>query len=227
MTDSHDRAPGLEPPARLPIFPLPGALLLPRARLPLNIFEPRYLAMVRAAMAEAWSIGMIQPREDSGDGARLFDVGCVGRITSLQETDDGRYLIVLTGTSRFRIARELEVDTPYRQVEADYGDFAGDLAGDSSGDDLDIADLIARLRSYLEQRSITLDEKALSALPDSRLVDYVGMVCPLETAEKQALLEAATVRERYRTLSALLQTGGDPATREPGRVIPFPGPTKH
>lgn len=226
MVQSPDQAPGRIPPTRLPLFPLAGALLLPHARLPLNIFEPRYLAMVRAALAGDWSIGMIQPREEGIEPPPLFEVGCVGRITSLQETDDGRYLIVLTGTSRFRLREEIAVETPFRQALVDYDDFAGDREVETPSEALDMPGLIGQLRAYLENRGITLDDKAISALPEGRLVDYLCMVCPLETAEKQALLEASDLPERYRVLSALLATEG--GSEEPaGRVIPFPGTTKH
>lgn len=195
-------------PADLPsgvrLFPLPGVLLLPRAVLPLNIFEPRYLQMVRDAMAGDRMIAMIQPRNDS-EPWELFDVGCVGRITQYSETGDGRYLIALTGVSRFRLGRELAVDTPYRQAEADFAPFSVDLDSDASLAAAQRADLESSLRHYLSLNDMSADWDAVSAADDESLVNTLATVCPFTPAERQAILEAPALPGRAATLSALMR----------------------
>lgn len=193
-------------PQRLAIFPLAGVLLLPGGRLPLNIFEPRYLAMTRDAMASTRLIGMIQP-EDPQDPAfepTLYDVGCAGRITSFEETDDGRYLIILTGLARFRVVRELERETLYRQVLADWRRYHGDLGAiDESG--VDRARLLPALQAYLKLSGIEIDRQAVENAPNRVLVDQLAMVCPFEPGEKQALLEASTLAERAALMTTLIE----------------------
>lgn len=190
-------------PDRLALFPLSGALLLPRATLPLNVFEPRYLALVRDAMADERLIGMVQPR-DSAEPPALYEVGGVGRITQFAETGDGRFVIALSGLSRFRIVRELAVDTPYRQAEVSYADFAGDRMDAEPLAPAERASLEAQLKSYLDEQGLSADWEAIASADDESLVNTVASVCPFEAAEKQALLEAADVRVRAETLSMLM-----------------------
>jgi hypothetical protein len=204
-------------PQTLPIFPLSGVLLLPRGNLPLNVFEPRYLAMIDGALAGSRLIGMIQPSEPEDKVLKpaLSAVGCAGRITSYRETEDNRYLITLTGVCRFRVGEELNSDTPYRQVRADFGPFAGDLV---EGDDSDFPRerLLAALKGYLSQRDLKADWRSVMSAPAETLVNALAMLCPFEPAEKQALLEAAGWQERVATLVALLEiTGNEPAGGTP------------
>ena len=200
-------------PATLAVFPLTGALLLPRGQLPLNIFEPRYLAMVDAAMSGNRLIGMIQPVEHEEKSLKpaLSAVGCAGRITGYQETDDGRYLLTLTGICRFRVAEELDVTTPYRQARADYGPFAGDLVvGDENR--FPRERLLAALKDYLSRRDLKADWGSVMNAPAETLVNALAMLCPFQPAEKQALLEAPGWQERVDTLVALLEMAGAPTT---------------
>jgi Lon protease-like protein len=194
-------------PAVIPVFPLTGVILLPRTRLPLNIFEPRYLAMVDAAMDHYRLIGMIQPRNPGSEAARnppLADVGCVGRITDYSETEDGHYLITLTGIARFQVSGERESRTPYRQVAADYTLFAGDLL---STEDPAIfrTRLLAALKPYLSDRAMQTDWKSIEEAPAETLVNALCMICPFEPSEKQALLEAPGLKERADALIALIE----------------------
>ena len=190
-------------PASIPVFPLAGALMLPRAELPLNIFEPRYLTMVRDAMAGDRLIGMVQPKDDQEPPA-LYSIGGLGRITQFSETGDGRFLIALVGLTRFRIDHALEVDTPYRQVVADYAPFAGDW---HEADALPLAvraDLETSLRAYLDTQGLSADWDAVASADDESLVNTLTAVCPFDVAEKQALIEAPTLRDRAGVLSALM-----------------------
>src|SRR5271169_5086480 len=156
-----ERRGGAALPAILPIFPLTGVLLLPRGRLPLNIFEPRYLAMTRDALAGERLIGMVQPSDPrvAGDNPAVYQTGCAGRITSFSETDDGRFLITLTGVSRFRIKEELPLLSGYRRVVADWQDFAADRDADAAG--FDRGRLVAGLRSFFTQRQVQADWDAI------------------------------------------------------------------
>ena len=201
-------------PTTLPVFPLSGVLLLPRGNLPLNVFEPRYLAMVDMALAGPRLIGMIQPveAEDKVLKPALSAVGCAGRITSFKETEDNRYLLTLAGVCRFRVAQELDVQTPYRQVKADFQPFASDLANE---EDLDFPRerLLAALRGYLSQRELKADWRSVMSAPAETLVNALAMLCPFEPAEKQALLEAQGWQERVATLMALLEMA---STDSPG-----------
>lgn len=198
----------LEPlPAAVPVFPLTGAVLFPRGVLPLNIFEPRYLAMVRDAMAATGAahriIGMVQPRM-AGDPPPLYSVGCLGRITDYRETDDGRILIALVGVSRFRIGAELERDTLYRQVMTDYHGFAGDRDEPDSLDATSRAGLEEALRPYLDARGLAADWEAVQSADDEALVTALSGALPFDSPEKQALLEAPTLSDRAQTLCALM-----------------------
>src|SRR3954468_19861463 len=203
------RKPYLTPadlPQTLPVFPLSGALLLPRGALPLNVFEPRYLAMVDDAIAGTRLIGMIQPSEPEELSLRppLSQVGCLGRITSFKESEDHRYQITLTGICRFRVAQELSTDRPYRQVAPDYSCFAGDLVLNDDSE-LPRDRLLAALKNYLSRRDLKADWQSVMNAPPEHLVNALAMLCPFEPAEKQALLEAPGWNERVATLVALLE----------------------
>jgi Lon protease-like protein len=190
--------------ARLSIFPLAGALLFPRAHLPLHIFEPRYRALVSDAMARDRRIGMIQPRED-GKKAALFDVGCVGHISDVEALPDGRYNIVLEGVTRFQMVRELDVSTAFRQIEADCGPFAAD-SGEASTLALAIrADVEREARRFAEARGYAIDWDAVARLDDESLVNSVSQIAPFDVATKQALLEAPDVAERADMLAQFLR----------------------
>jgi Lon protease-like protein len=200
--------PGLmDLPAEFPVFPLPGALLLPRGKLPLNIFEPRYLAMIDDALAAGRLVAMIQPDAslpDTANGPALFRVGCLGRLSSFSETDDGRYSITLTGVARFRVVEEVEGARGYRRVRGDYSAFSGDLELSSRPSGVDRATMFSALQEYFSRRSIDANWEAIRSLPETALGLTLAMVCPFEPAEKQALLEAPTDTDRDRTLLALL-----------------------
>jgi len=195
-------------PAVIPIFPLTGVLLLPQGRLPLNIFEPRYLAMVSDAMAHPRLIGMVQPLEGKGDAGEppIYPIGCAGRIISFSETDDGRYLITLAGVSRFAIKDERPLVKGYRSVEADWSRFATDLAEDDTAE-IDRGRLMNALKPYFERHAIACDWKAIAQAPEDRLVTTLAMVCPFTPGEKQALLEAPDLPARTRLLTALIEMG--------------------
>jgi len=198
-------------PERIPIFPLGGVLLLPRGRLPLNIFETRYLAMIRDALASPLRlIGMVQPKSDEGIGAgiipgdpELCHVGCAGRIVSFAETGDGRYLIELKGVARFGVGATAHGDRPYRLVAADWTHYAGDL--DETPQVIDRDKLTETLRPYFHQLGIKPDWRALDGLMDDRLVTTVAMLAPFAPQEKQALLEAADTKARAELLIGLLE----------------------
>jgi uncharacterized protein len=192
-------------PESLPIFPLTGVLLLPRGRLPLNIFEPRYLAMTEDALKGERLIGMVQPQEGQGDDGepRVYRTGCAGRMTSFSETEDGRYLITLTGLARFDIARELPRDRLYRRVVPDWQPYRDDLA--ESAGAFDRARLLTALKPYLERQGVVADWPAVEATPEERLITTIAMVAPLRPSEKQALLEARDLAERARLLTALIE----------------------
>ena len=196
-----------ELPQVIPVFPLDGALLLPGGELPLQIFEPRYLNMVDDVMAGDRVIGMIQTK--GGDRSRpiLAGVGCVGRITSYAETADGRYLITLTGVCRFEPGEEIAIKTPYRQVRARYDRFEGDL----SDDEKTLAPAAVRerfgraLKRYLNHRDLDIDWETATTAPLEPLVNSLAMGLPFEPAEKQALLEAPDLTQRFEALTALLE----------------------
>ena len=196
-------------PAEFPVFPLSGALLLPGGKLPLNIFEKRYLRMVDDALSSGRVIGMIQPDDSRGEtpsGPALYRVGCLGRLSSFSETDDGRYLITLTGLIRFGVQVELEVMRGYRRVRADLAKFELDLDR-TERPPIDRDRLLASLRAYFEAHGFDANWEAIDEMPDAALVNTLAMVCPFEPPEKQALLEAQTEVERAETLLALLTMG--------------------
>ncbi len=204
-----------ELPAVIPIFPLTGVLLLPRGRMPLNIFEPRYLAMVSDALAYPRLIGMVQPREGQGDAGDppVYAIGCAGRITGFGELDDGRYEITLTGHARFSIVEELAKVKGYRPVRVEWERFRGDLAQASGGVDRDR--LLAALKPYLKRHKVKTDWDAIAKTPDERLITSLSMVCPFAPSEKQGLLEAEGLPARARLLTALLEMA---STTAPERV---------
>jgi hypothetical protein len=190
-------------PLRLPVFPLAGALLFPRAQLPLHIFEPRYRAMVRDALAGNRLIGMIQPR-GSDEPPSLFDVGCIGRIAGAEELDDGRFNIVLEGLGRFRVEREAEVDTLYRQVDADRGGFDDSTEPEPLGL-AQRAELEREARRYADALGYSVDWDAVTRLDDEMLVNAIAQVAPLDVGSKQALLEAPNIAERCDLLVQFMQ----------------------
>ena len=194
-------------PATFPVFPLAGALLLPRGRLPLNIFEQRYLAMTEDALGAGRQFGMVQPdpqRPALDCGPALYRIGCLGRLTSFSETEDGRYLITLTGVCRFAIAEELGMVRGYRRVHGEFGRFLADLLP-PSGPGFVREELMAALRGYFAHRGFEANWEAIQQMSDEMLVTTLAMVCPFEPAEKQALLEAPTQADRAATLMALLR----------------------
>ncbi len=193
-------------PATLDIFPLTGVLLLPRGQLPLNVFEPRYLALVDAALSGTRLIGMIQPtqNEDKVLKPALSSIGCAGRVTGYRENEDGRYLITLTGVCRFRIVEELQTDTPFRKVQADFAPFLTALAA-ADETDFPRERRVSALKDYLAKRDLKADWKSVLSAPPETLVNALAMLCPFEPAEKQALLEAPAWAERVDTLIALLE----------------------
>lgn len=206
MPTSHPRLEAL--PEIFPVFPLSGALLLPGGQLPLNIFEPRYLAMVEDALAFGRVFGMIQPdySQQAGDtGPALFRIGCLGRLTSFSETDDGRYLITLTGLTRFEVVSEAEMRRGYRRVQGDFHRFSDDLRADPQDGDVGREALLQALRQYFTHRGFSANWELIEAMPDPELVTNLAMVCPFDPLEKQALLEAANLVEQATTLKALLQ----------------------
>ncbi|HEX8644406.1 MAG TPA: LON peptidase substrate-binding domain-containing protein [Allosphingosinicella sp.] len=188
---------------RVPIFPLAGALLLPRTQLPLHIFEPRYRAMVRDALASDSLIAMIQPRDDL-DPRGLFEVGCIGRISASDELDDGRFNIVLEGLGRFRIAREAEVETPYRQVDADREGF-DDAAEPEPLGIAQRAELERESRRYADALGYQVDWEAVGRLDDEMLVNGIAQIAPLDVGSKQALLEAPDIAVRADLLVQFMQ----------------------
>src|SRR5881227_3329362 len=200
------RGPG-ELPETIPVFPLPGALLLPRGQMPLNIFEPRYLAMIDDTMADRHRlIGMVQPdtaHPGSEDRPNLYKVGCVGRITQLAETGDGRYLIQLTGVARFRVDEELRVTTPYRQCRVSYAPFVDDFTARKGEDEVDRASLLRALSDFLKANDLKADWDGIENAPNEALVNALAMMSPYGTAEKQALLEAPDLKTRAEIMVAV------------------------
>ncbi|MDX2225231.1 MAG: LON peptidase substrate-binding domain-containing protein [Rhodospirillaceae bacterium] len=207
-------------PDELAVFPLPGALLLPTGRLPLNIFEPRYLNMTLDALKTGRMFGMIQPEVDKAGRGRdpasnvialsneppLYSVGCVGRIVSFEETDDGRILVALKGLIRFRVGAELEGRKGYRRVRPIYDAFKADLEPPPKLE-FDRDGLIERLKPYLDAQGMKINLDVIKNLSDSTLVTSLCMICPFDPREKQALLECAGLTERAETLMTLLQMG--------------------
>ncbi len=196
-------------PEVIPVFPLPGALLLPRGQMPLNIFEPRYLAMIDDALRDGHRlIGMIQPdatHSGPADKPPLFKIGCVGRITQLAERGDGRYLIELTGVARFRIEQELPVKTEYRQCRVTYGPFADDFIARKGEEAVDRAAVLHALRAIMKANNLKADWEGINQAPNEALVNALSMMSPYGPPEKQALLEAPDLKTRAGLLVAITE----------------------
>jgi Lon protease-like protein len=202
------RGPG-DLPEVIPVFPLPGALLLPRGQMPLNIFEPRYLAMVDDSLRDGHRlIGMIQPdasHPGTEDRPNLFKVGCVGRMTQLAETGDGRYLIQLTGVARFRVQQELSVATAYRQCRVDYFPFMDDFIARKGEEFVDRPALLKALTDFLQANNLKADWEGIENAPNEALDNALAMMSPYGPAEKQAMLEAPDLKTRAEILIAVTE----------------------
>ncbi len=207
-------------PLTIPLFPLTEALLLPRGEMPLNIFEPRYMAMVDDALAGRRVIGIIQPlkEEDPSPAPELYAIGCAGRITHFGETGDGRYLITLTGVARFRLTEELVVTTPYRQARVDYHPFCNDFCARAGEEDVDRDAVIAALEAFVKARGLRIDWRGVRTASNEALVNALSMMSPYGMREKQALLEAPDLKTRAEMLVAITEielarggAGSDPS----------------
>ena len=208
-------------PDTIPLFPLPGASLLPRAKLPLHIFEPRYLAMLEDCMATRTRlIGMIQPRATpAGGGERLHAIGCAGRLTAMSETDDGRYMVTLTGASRFRLIEEVPSEgLPYRRASVQWGAFQRDLGPSERDPGLDRDAFLGLLSRYFEAAQLSTEWDSLKGAEDELLINALSMLCPFPPEERQALLEAPSLATRRETLVTLMEFAlreGDRDGKEP------------
>jgi len=193
-------------PDTIPVFPLPGALLLPRARLPLHLFEPRYLQMFDDMLkTDHRLIGMVQPY-DAADGTdKLHSIGCAGRITSFSETEDGRYMITLAGASRFRIKNEVDGFTPYRRARVDWQGFERDLGAEETDTGFDRANFMSALGRFFDDQGLQTDWESLQDADDELLINSLSMLCPFEPEDKQALLEAPSLTTRRETLTTLIE----------------------
>ena len=212
-------------PGELAVFPLVGAILLPRALLPLNIFEPRYLRLFDDTMRSSRLVGIIQPVGEGGPtgspqerSAALRDIGCVGRVTTYQEHDDGRLTIVLAGVTRFRVVEERKVEQPYRVLSVDFSAYAADLEAGFGEGEVDRERLLDTLRRYLAQRNLKTDWSAVTRTGSEQLVNWLSVASPFGAGEKQALLEAATLKDRAEVLITLAEMelaagGSDPGSR--------------
>ncbi len=209
-------------PATLPVFPLSGVLLLPRGKLPLNIFEPRYLAMVEDALASPDKlIGMIQPteKERKGHAQALYPVGCAGRITSWSETEDGRFLIQLSGIARFAIGEEISTMRGYRRFRPDFARYAADFEADAAGG-FDRKRLLAALKAFFAAEGLEGDWNSIEQASDERIVSTLAMLCPFNAEEKQSLLECATLADRAKAMTGFCEARA-------GGSEPPPGTLKH
>jgi Lon protease-like protein len=193
-------------PSSLAIFPLPGVLLLPDGKLPLTIFEPRYMAMVRDALGNGRMLGMIQPTHEAPEGMEppIFDTGCMGRISSFDETGDGRLMMTLTGVCRFKVAAELDLLSGYRRIRPDWGPYLTDLE-EPAEIGIDRSRLITALKAFSRLNNLEFNWKAIERIADYDLSVALCMACPLEPAEKQALLESPTAETRTETLITLME----------------------
>lgn len=202
-------------PGTIPVFPLPGALLLPRAKLPLHLFEPRYLAMLEDSLKTSHRlIGMVQPREIPGtDQKRLHTIGCAGRVSQFSETEDGRYMITLSGISRFRVREEVTGFTPYRRCDVTWDGFENDLGPVEKDPGFDRDSFLDLLGRYFDAMSLSTDWSSLKEAEDELLINSLSMLCRFEPEEKQALLEAPSLSTRRETLVMLIEfalRGGAP-----------------
>jgi Lon protease-like protein len=207
MNAQYEKAADL--PEVIPVFPLTGALLLPRGQLPLNIFEPRYMTMIDDALRSGHRlIGMIQPdAKHPGPESKpnLYKVGCVGRLTQIAESGDGRYLLQLTGIARFHVEQELSVMTPYRQCRVSYEPFIGDFTARKGEEAVDRKALLRALTGFLKANNLKADWEGIDSAPNEALVNALAMMAPFGSAEKQALLEAPDLKTRADVLVAVTE----------------------
>jgi len=194
-------------PDTIPVFPLPGALLLPRARLPLHIFEPRYLAMLDDTLKTSHRlIGMIQPMDTPGEGEkRLHTIGCAGRVTAFSETEDGRYMITLSGVSRFRITREVSGFAPYLKADVNWSGFERDFGSAEHDGKFDRDKFLSLLRRFFDDKGMETEWDSLHQAEDELLINSLSMLCPFDPEDKQALLEAPSLETRRETLVTLIE----------------------
>lgn len=193
-------------PDVIPVFPLPGALLLPRARLPLHLFEPRYLAMLDDVLkTSSRLIGMVQPYDAPGKSGELHAIGCAGKLTAFSETEDGRYMITLSGASRFRIVEEVEGFTPYRRCKVKWQGFERDLGAVEKDPYFDRPAFMDALGRFLTDQGLSTDWDSLGEAEDELLINSLSMLCPFEPEDKQALLEAPSLSTRRETLLTLIE----------------------
>ena len=208
-------------PLKISIFPLTGAVLFPKTQLPLNIFEPRYVQMIDEALSSPDRIiGMIQPniiKSDKGT-TLLKKVGCVGRISSFNETGDGRYLVTLNGLNRFEIDEELTTTTPYRQIICNYKNFPQDLNKDEVSN-IDRENLLKLIKKYLEQKNLLIDWEIIEQSPTEQLINYSGVLVPFGPEEKQLLLETNTLFDRCKTLEALFESYQYQGDQDPSNIL--------
>ena len=206
MTGFNSASSASEMPNVLPLFPLSGALLLPRGQLPLNIFEPRYITMVDDALRTHRMFGMIQPDPEAGqERPPLFKVGCAGRITQFAESGDGRYIITLTGVSRFALMEEVTAVTPYRQSRVDFQAFAADFKPRVGEERVDRDGVLKALRDFAEENNLQIDWDSINQAPNEALVNALSMMSPFGPREKQALLEAEDLKGRAEVLVAITE----------------------
>ena len=194
-------------PDTIPIFPLPGALLLPRSRLPLHIFEPRFLAMIEDVMKTPTRlIGMIQPYDAPGAAGKLHSIGCAGRLTAFSETEDGRYMVTLSGKSRFRVIKEVEGGfTPYRRCDVSWQGFDRDLGPVEKDKGFDRKQFMEQLNRFFADQGLSTDWDSLRDAEDELLINSLSMLCPFEPEDRQALLEAPSLSTRRETLVTLIE----------------------
>ncbi|SMX42028.1 LON peptidase substrate-binding domain-containing protein [Octadecabacter ascidiaceicola] len=193
-------------PSVVPVFPLPGALLLPRAQLPLHLFEPRYLAMLDDALkTDARMIAMVQPNDGVDVEDALHRIGCAGRVTAMSETETGGYMITLTGVSRFRIEEEVDGFTPYRRARVNWAGFEDDLGEAQTDPDLDRAGLTDLLKRFFDDRDLSTDWGSMNEAEPELLINSLSILCPFEPEERQALLEADTLKARREMLVTLIE----------------------
>ena len=192
-------------PDTIPVFPLPGALLLPRSRLPLHLFEPRYLQMLEDTMKTSTRlIGMVAPNSGSGDRT-LHSIGCAGRVTQFSETEDGRYMVTLAGVSRFRVMREVSGFTPYLKADVSWNGFERDLGKTEIDKGFDRPAFMKTLSRYFESQELSTDWDSLKEADEELLINSLSMLCPFDPEEKQALLEAPSLQTRRETLVTLME----------------------
>lgn len=198
--------PATDLPDTIPVFPLPGALLLPRSRLPLHLFEPRYLQMFEDCLKTSHRlIGMVQPHDGPGGKDMLHKIGCAGRVTQFSETEDGRYMITLSGISRFRVREEITGFSPYRKAQVTWDGFSRDLGPVESDPEFMREDFLNLLSRYFDAEELKTDWESLTDAEDEMLINSLSMLCPFDPEERQALLEAPSLTTRRETLVTLIE----------------------